>query len=155
MPYATRATMESRYGLAELVALTDLQRTGTVDDAVLSAAIDRASGVVDGYLLGRVAVPLATVPAVIQLHTESICRRLLQTVSVDEAAQADYDAAIRYLERVAAGQVPLLPPESAPAPAGAGPVLFSPGDKVFGREQASGCARCFSASAAFHSGRGD
>ena len=140
MAYATKATMQSRYGDAELIGLTDITqpRTGAIVDAVLTAALDRASGVVDGYLVGRVPLPLASVPAIVQLHTESIARRLLMTVTVDEPAQADYDAAIRYLERVASGAIAVMPPESAPAPAGVGNVVFSPGSKLFGREQSSG-----------------
>jgi phage gp36-like protein len=40
---------------------------------------------------------------------------------------------VAYLAKVAKGDISLMPPSTAPALSGAGPVLFDAGSKVFGR----------------------
>ncbi len=51
--YATRDDMESRFGLNEVVMLTDRSRSGQVDDSVLAGALADAAAEVDGFLAGR------------------------------------------------------------------------------------------------------
>lgn len=140
MAYADQASMVLRYGSREIIQLTDIEEpfTEAIVPAVLTRALDRASGTIDGYLVGRYAMPLNPAPDIIRTHCESLARYYLSTASVSDVTKADCDAAIRYLEKVASGAIPLLPPEQAPAPAGAGPVLFNPGSKVFGRDADTG-----------------
>lgn len=140
MAYADQASMVLRYGSREIIQLTDIEEpfTGAIVPAVLTRALDRASGMVDSYLVGRVPTPMASPPEAIRTHCESLARYYLSTAEPGEVTRADFDAAIRYLEKVADGKIPVMPPEQAPAPAGVGPVLFNAGSKVFGRDADTG-----------------
>jgi phage gp36-like protein len=140
--YATQPDMLTAYGTAELVQLTDIEqpRTGAVVGAVLDAALTAASAEIDGYLIGRYALPLASPPAILNGLCCKIARYRLMTTAPDEVARKGYEDAVRYLELVARGQVNLIAPADVPAAAGAGSVLFEPGAKIFGRESAAGDA---------------
>ena len=137
MPYATVQDLQDRLGVARLVQLTDLADPpiGLVDAAVAQRALDDAEAEIDGYLVGRYALPLANAPASLKVHCLTIAHYRLLGDAVGEHVREDYRAALRFLERVAAGQANLLPPATPAAPAGAGAVIFSPGAKVMGREE--------------------
>lgn len=138
--YATAQDMLDRYGTPRLVQLTDinLPMTNEVNATVLARALEDASGEIDGYLVGRMALPLASPPAVLKLHCCTIAHFRLLGSAADEAATAAYKAAIDYLTRVAKGDILIAAPSDVAAPVGVGPVLFSPGSKAMGRE-AEGC----------------
>ena len=136
MSYATVAELQDRLGEPRLTQLTDLQDPpiGLVDQAVAQKALDDASGEIDGYLVGRYTLPLATPPAVLRVHCITIAHYRLLGERADEVTREAYKAACAFLASVAKGDFPLLPPADVPAPAGVGPVLFEPGSKVMGRE---------------------
>lgn len=79
MGYCALADIEKHLQTSDLVDLTDDEGTGEVDAEVVAEAIATADALIDGYLGGRYAVPLATVPA------------LVQRLSVDLAIFALYD----------------------------------------------------------------
>lgn len=137
MPYATIQDLQDRLGVPRLVQLTDLgdAPTGLVGTVTAQKALDDASAEIDGYLVGRLALPLASAPAVLTVHCVTIAHyRLLGSAAGDVEREA-YKAAVRYLERVANGDIALLPPNAAQAAAATGaPVMFSAGSKVFGRD---------------------
>ena len=134
--YATSQDMIDRYGAPRLVQLTDAGDvlTGEVAAPMLAARLADAAAEIDGYLAGRMALPLASPPAILK---DLCCRlaygRLLGAVATD-ADLADLKAARAYLRDVAAGVISLAAPADTPALAGAGAVLFEPGEKVMGRE---------------------
>lgn len=136
MPYATVTDLQERLGEPRLRQLTDVgdPPVGLVDTAVAQRALDDAEAEIDGYLAGRYALPLATVPGVLRVHALTIAHYRLLGASADEVAREDYKAALRYLAGVAEGKVVLFAPSQAPAQQGVGSVLFSPGSKVMGRE---------------------
>lgn len=139
MAYATAVDMVTSFGEEELIRLTDVDAvpTGAVVTARVQRALDDASAMLDGYLAGRYSVPLASVPGVVKMHALGVARYFLQRVNPDDRAIRDYEAAVRYMERVASGQIALMPPAqaSAAAPASStGAVVFAPGSKIFGRE---------------------
>lgn len=143
MPYATVTDLQDRLGEARLVQLTDLADPplGLVDQAVAQKALDDAEAEIDGYLAGRYALPLAApVPAVLRVHAVTIAHYRLLGSAAGEVEREDYKTARQYLMAVAKGDVVLTAPDQAAAPAGAGPVLFSAGDKVMGREAYGGRA---------------
>lgn len=144
MPYATQQDMLDRFGPAEMVQLTDIgePRSGAVDATVLARALGDASAEIDGYLVGRMAVPLASPPALLTVFTCDIARYRLMNTRADERAKDAYKAAIAYLTKVATGDILLMAPNEAPALAGAGAVMFDRGSKVFGREQDSADDLC-------------
>lgn len=139
MSYASTAEMIARYGLPRLVALTDFGAplTGELQTVVLQRALDDASAEIDGYLAGRMAVPLvASVPPVINLMCRRLAYCLLLGPAATEVDLADAKAVREYIKAVAAGAISLTSPDQAPAQAGAGSVLFSKGAKDWGRESA-------------------
>lgn len=138
MSYAQPTDLTERFGDKAMRLLSDITTppAGMVNTDVLQRALDDASALIDGYLVGRYAVPLADAPAAMRVHCLGVARYLLMTANPDDRAKADFSAAMAWLGKVGSGQVSLLAPDSAPAPAGVGNVLFSPGQKVFGRENA-------------------
>lgn len=136
MPYAIQQDMVDRYGSARLAQLTDIEApaVGGIRTGMLAAKLANADAEIDGYLLGRYELPLAAFPAILKVHACSIAWYRLLGSSADEQARRDYDDALAYLLQVAKGTVVLIAPAAAPAVSGAGPVLFSAGSKVFGRE---------------------
>lgn len=135
MPYATSQDMVESFGSAEMRHLTDVElpRLGGINPVVMARALVNASDLIDGYLVGRYAIPVATPPAALRVHCCGMARYLLMTVSQDDRAKMDYANANAYLKSVAAGTVALLPPAQAEVPAGLGPVMFVTGQKVFAR----------------------
>lgn len=138
MSYATQADMLLRYGAAELRQLSDIEdpRTGAVVDAVIERALVDATAWLNGYLVGRYALPIieTSVLARLNLDCAAEARFLLMTTNVDEAAQKAHDERAAFYRSVAKGDIALLAAADTPAAVGVGPVLFDRGSKVFGRE---------------------
>jgi phage gp36-like protein len=135
--YATQADMITRYGVNRLVQLTDLStpQTGEIVDETLIARLDDASAEIDGYLVGRVVTPMASVPAHIRLLCCRIAYALLMGDGIDEATTADLAAARGWLRDVARGVIPLSTAQEATAAATSDDVAFNPGSKDWGRER--------------------
>lgn len=142
MSYATVSDLQQRLGMPRLVQLTDLADppVGLVDQAVAQRALDDASAEIDGYLVGRYRLPLLPEPPVLKVHCITLAHYRLLGSAADEGMREDYKAVRLFLERVADGRVPLMPPNEAPAVAGLGAVLFNAGGKVMGRETDGGAA---------------
>ena len=136
MPYATQSDLIARFGTPLLVQLTDINEpmTGAINATVVAAKLADAAAVIDGYLAGRYTLPLEAPPDILRVHACSIALAMLLGSQVTEAADRDYKLALDYLKGVARGDIPLLPPQVAVPPAGAGPVMFAPGSKVMGRD---------------------
>ncbi len=136
MPYATAQDLIDRFGVAELTQLTDIgePRLKAVDSVVLATALVDASAMIDGYLVGRYALPLATPPETLRVHCAGIARYQLMRRSPDDRAKADFEAAFAFLGKVAEGKILLMAPDAAPAAPGIGLVSFNQGAKVFGRQ---------------------
>ena len=57
MAYCTTDNLIDRYGADELLRLTDRDNNGFIDEQAVSAAIEDASDLIDGYLGGRYTLP--------------------------------------------------------------------------------------------------
>jgi phage gp36-like protein len=134
--YATQQDMIDRFGTPKLVQLTDinLPMTGELNAVVLDRALGDASAEIDGYLVGRVALPLANPPAVLTVHCCTIALYRLLGSAADENTRKAYELVCAYLAKVADGRIALTPPAETPPLAGVGSVWFEPGGKVMGRE---------------------
>ncbi len=131
--YATVDDLLAAFGEDEVVALTDRENTGQVDEAVALSALARASSEADSYLAARYRLPLAVVD---QALTDAVCqiaRYRLTGAQVNETdpVQQRYDRAIKWLERIASGKASL--PSLANQAGTAGDVVFSTGRRVFKR----------------------
>ena len=136
MAYCTRADLEQRIPLARLVELTDDDGTGMVDQDRIDEAIGAAQGEVDGYLAERYPVPLDPVPPLVKAACADIAIYHLYSRTQDEIPETRkdrYAAAVRLLEKLAAGTVS-LGLASPPAQTGGGMVVAS-GERLFPDEE--------------------
>lgn len=140
MPYATQAQLcplrLSQKDLAELTVdvpsgnpATDAAATA----AIVSAALEEASGRVDSYCRSRYVTPLQPSDDVVSL-TLDIALYLLfsrrRTQTITETVQARFDQAIAFLKDISAGRASLDQPatQQTPQSSVAGPEI-SRGDR--------------------------
>ncbi len=137
MAYATRAQMISRFGEPQLIALTDRlpPLTGAIVDSVLDQALADASGEIDTYLAARYAVPLATVPEVIERICCQIAHYYLHAQVATPKVEADHKWATQLLRAIAAGDAAIGTTDAGATQAPAGDaVQFAAPQRVFARE---------------------
>jgi len=126
MSYASVADVEQRLGSAIYVQLTDDAGSGSADEGKVTEALSAAEGEVDSYLGCRYAVP-------IDLSAHDELAALLKNVTLDlaeyrlhvrrppvsEEISMKKEAALKWLQRVAAGQAILPAADQLPSnPAG-------------------------------------
>lgn len=107
MSYATRELAELQYGTTT-VALA-CTHEGAADYAAFDRHLQVATDEIDGYLLGRYELPLATPPAIFA----SLCVDIaLYRASLNADVRTDemrkrYDDALEYLRAIAVGKIKL------------------------------------------------
>ncbi|MBL8471346.1 MAG: DUF1320 family protein [Rhodocyclaceae bacterium] len=134
--YGSVAEMVAAFGAATIQDLTDRADppAGAIDEALVLAALQRASDLADGYLSGRYAVPLAApLPAQLIACVLDVARYYLYVCAPTEQARQAFEDARAWLRDVQLGRVGL--PGVAPiAPAaGGGSAQFQSGGTAFGR----------------------
>lgn len=109
MDYCTQAELENRYGTALLTEISDRTDvpTSTIDTDLITRAITDATALIDGYLAGRYALPLATVPALITDLAQRIAIYYAHSNVASEKIGKDYEAALRQLKDIASGLIKL------------------------------------------------
>jgi len=109
MAYATRADIEAVYGLTLLPGIADYDHDGAVDDAVVMAALDHATGVINSHLSVRYKLPLPTVPAFLKAAAIDLAvYRIANTADrLTTEMRQRYEDHIRHLERIADGKAGL------------------------------------------------
>lgn len=107
--YCTADDLVLRFGPDEISQLTDYNRDGDADPAVLNQAIADTAAEIDSYISARYPLPLDTVPAVLELHACDICRYRLFNQGAPEEVAERYTIAIRWLKDVAQGKAQLMP----------------------------------------------
>jgi len=113
MAYATVLTAISLYGEDAVIVGTDRDKDGARDTGVFELFLDAATNEIDGYLAGRVPLPLIPVPKNIAIYCVDIAMyRSRPTADVlTEEITKRYDAAVRYLEMVATNKIRLVAPD--------------------------------------------
>ncbi|WP_315742830.1 MULTISPECIES: DUF1320 domain-containing protein [unclassified Bradyrhizobium] len=121
MSYAAQSDLVARYGTPMLIDLTDRADTpaGTIDAAVVTQALADADAAIDGYLLGRYTLPLATTPALLKDLAAPIAVYKLHRDTVSDKVRADYLDALKTLSLIASGAVRLAVAGIEPAASGA------------------------------------
>lgn len=132
MAYASRADLELRFGFAEVAQLADPYGTGQADDDVLGPALADADAEIDAYLVGRYSLPLTAVPSNLVRIACDIARYRLWKHQASEEVRHRYADAVRYLERVASGQIGIGPDTSGETqPATGGGVAYGASPRRF------------------------
>lgn len=132
-PMLSIAGFVERFGLDEVVRMTDADGSGRVDRALLVQALAAAQALAEAHLAGRYALPLAAVPAVVELAIADLARARLYPRGAPEGVAEAARVATRTLERIAEGRLALgLPAAAQPAAAPTdAPVLIAPGPRAY------------------------
>ncbi|MBA4382760.1 MAG: DUF1320 domain-containing protein [Sideroxydans sp.] len=136
MTFASKANMIARFGEPEVIALTDRQNLGVVDDAVLDGALAEADAEIEPYLAPRHKLPLANVPKILTGFACDIARYRLCGAGVTETDEVRnrYKDAIKFMDSVASGKLGLGLDAANNVAAPTNTVQFSaPGGRVFDR----------------------
>jgi phage gp36-like protein len=99
MSYATQQDMVDQFGEHEVIGLTDRDGLGYVDVVVLERAFVRATALIDSYLVGRYALPLARYFPLLTHAACDLARYFLSGAEVTEVevVRVRYKDALRYL----------------------------------------------------------
>lgn len=135
MTYATKQNLIDRFGQVEIAQLTDRSAGTTIDDTVVSRALEDADAMINGYLQGRYTLPLASVPAMLVTVACNIARYQLFEDRVTEIVRQRYEDAIAWLKDVAAGRVALgLDAAGDETQQETGTVDYEANDRVFDQD---------------------
>lgn len=140
MTYATQADLESRFGRADLVQLSDRDALGTIDYDVVNRALADADATINGFVASRYRVPLTPVPAVVVKIASDLAFYYLHR-SADGSVKDAYAAAIRSLEGIAKGTLTLESANVETPAAGRQTIQIAGPDRVFTRERLGGFLR--------------
>lgn len=138
MPYCAIADFINTFGEQEAVAVTNLYTPGAtaIDEPNLEQALTDASALIDGYIQGRVTLPLTAlqIPATLKACCADIARYRLDRNRCREEVRIRYEDWISWLKDVSRGVVNLgLDSQSPPESPTSVPdrVYVRSGDRVF------------------------
>lgn len=134
MTYCSAEDMEKRFSRHELVQLTDREGVGVIDTNVLSAAINDASHLINGYLGGRYALPLSVIPSVLVKLCADIARYNLYDNAVPEVVEKHHKTALDFLKAVSKGEVRLGLNQDNESTTSDEHIEMQSGKRVFGRD---------------------
>jgi phage gp36-like protein len=133
-PYCAAADLTGLLLLSEaaLIQLTDDAGLGVVDETKVAAAAEAAAIEIDSALVGRVALPLVSIPDAIRLIAGELTRRNLYADREAPApVAAGADAALARLAALVAEPTRLWPPVGADNPPAAGIAWTTPAADPF------------------------
>lgn len=127
MTYATQAELVERFGEPMLIDLTDRADppAGAIDASVVADALTDTDAMIDGYLLGRYQLPLASTPALLKDLAKAIAIYKLHGDTVADKIRTDYQDALKTLRDIASGVIRLNVAGVEPASSGATGVRVS------------------------------
>lgn len=142
MAYATPEQFVKTFSERETVSLTDEKRTGQVDNDKLTFALERASNVIDGYLVGRYKTPWPDSPGILIGYCCDITRYQLASDyrQVSEEIRMRYDDAVKFLQKVSEGKINLGRDSSGGVIQSSSQMRIHSGVRQFGREDTGGGA---------------
>ncbi|MFA6290227.1 MAG: DUF1320 domain-containing protein [Victivallales bacterium] len=140
MSYCTIENIENLINETILIQLTDDAGVDAVDETLVNAAITAADATIDTYCQKYWPVPLSPVPAKItELSVDIAVYNLYSRcdLALPEIRKERHEAAIRFLEKVAAGSIDLG--VSTPSPADTNnSVEFESNTRQFNRSKMRG-----------------
>lgn len=105
--YATIEDLVQRFGETQLIQLTDRSTppADAIGTAVAQQALDDAANLIDGYVAAKYALPLATVPPLLNQLACDLARFNLYTDQAPDQVATRNTAAIATLRRISEGAV--------------------------------------------------
>lgn len=136
--YATLDDLKKQLPEYLLIQLSDDAGNGTIDTTVTDTALETADVEIDGYLGGRYTLPLSPVPAIINKQAVDIALYNLyaRRQGPPDHWQKRYANVIRFLERVARGEISLGAGDPETGSGDAAQVSSS--ERIFSRDSLSG-----------------
>ncbi len=127
-PMLTIAEFVARFGLDEVVRMTDAAGDGRIGKDFLVSALTDAQAQVEAHLAGRYALPISPVPVIVKMLIADLARGRLYPSGMPDGIETQVKAAMRTLERIASGAIGLgtAVPE-APVSGDGSPMHFSGG----------------------------
>lgn len=140
--YCTTQALIDRYGEDELIQLTaEADDLGEFPDQINQTQVDRAiadaAATIDSYLAARYPLPLSKVPPVLERFACDMARYFLHDRSPLEEVTNRYKDAIRYLEKVAKGDISLGIDSDGQRPQTTDGAIMESGGSVFSRDDKS------------------
>jgi phage gp36-like protein len=128
MTYATQASLTNRFGPTEVQQISDVEGTGVVNVARIDQILSDVDNIINSYLASRYTLPLAAVPAGLEVIACDIARYLLMSQRPTEEVTDRHKMAIKWLEGVAAEKIDLgLDATNKPVADQAGAIAVRPG----------------------------
>lgn len=138
MPYVTQQQLIDRFGLAELIQLTDRDGSaGGIVTAVLDGAIADASAEADAYVGVRYELPMSIVPEALVRVVSDMVRYRLYDEAAPEQVRKRYEDAVKFLQALAKGVISIGALPSGSALATQGEAQMESGGRTFGRDDKS------------------
>jgi phage gp36-like protein len=139
MAYCAQADILELIPESELIQLTDDGDLGVIDDGVVTRAIADADSEIDGYCGDRYSVPFTDVPDMVRKLSVDIAIYNLyaRRQGAPEGRKQRYDAAVRFLERVADGKAS-VPGGTGTTESATDRVSLSSAARVFSRDNLEG-----------------
>ena len=131
--YCDQDDLIKRFGENEIIDLTDRERNGSINVDVALSAIDDAKAKIDGYISGRVTLPLIEVPPILKLFACDMARYYLYDESPTDVVKTRYEEAIAFLKDVSKGSVSLGINDSGSTPESNDLAMMESSGSVFGR----------------------
>lgn len=109
MSYITLQQLLVQPGEQVLIQLTDraVPSVGAIDEAVVAGVLADTDALIDGYLAGRYALPLAVTPPLVASLARAIAHYRLHNYAPEDKVRKDHDDAIATLKQIASGIVRL------------------------------------------------
>ena len=129
--YLSIAEFVDMFTLDEVIRMTDVDGTERIDRTYLISALAAEQAIADAHISGRYTVPLASVPAIVKTAIGDRARARLYPRGAPEGVADAAKAALKLLERIGSGSLPLpslTPLEAAPS---AAPIVVSPGARQY------------------------
>ncbi|MBW2560794.1 MAG: DUF1320 domain-containing protein [Deltaproteobacteria bacterium] len=140
MAYCTQDDLLEQIDVATLIQLTDDDKTGSVDESVITRACADADAEIDSYCGKRYSVPFTTVPPIVRKMAVDITIYNIygRRRGAPNNREKRYDDQIRLLKDVARGLVSLgeNDPDSTPASANTPHITSNP--RIFSRTSLEG-----------------
>jgi phage gp36-like protein len=124
MPYAILQDMINSFSEEEILRLSP-------DDEAITRVLADADALINGYLGGRYALPLAQVPPMLTLLACDIAFYRLHSLNPTEIAEKRYNDAVKTLRDIADGRIKLQLDGINEAPQGSAVVMTDAPPKIF------------------------
>ncbi len=130
-PMLSIAEFVARFGIEEVVRMTDERGDGRIGRERLIGALTDAQADAEAHIVERYALPLAEVPVLIKSAIADIARGRLYPGTAPDGVASLAKAALRKLENIKDGRLSLPGAASASATASEAPILFHSGGRTY------------------------